>query len=99
MDELKTRLGKYLNLVFLCAHVYLSETGERLVIPYVSNEAAGTNAGNTTIGSHTIGFQDVKKDQETRNIVISFEIVQDHLYDALVEIQKLEGQVDRSLFE
>lgn len=97
-EQLRAKLSKFTTNNVMIDQLE-ADSGERLVIPYVPNESAGTNAGNTTIGSHAIGFQDVKKDQETRNIVISFEIVQDHLYDALVEIQKLEGQVDRSLFE
>lgn len=97
-EQLRATLSKFTTSNVMIDQLE-ADSGERLVVPYVQVEGAGTNTGNATGGSNVIGYQDVKKDQETRNIVISFEIAQDNLYDALVEIQKLDGQVDRSLFE
>lgn len=96
-EQLRATLNKFTTSNVMVDQLEGANEG-RLVVPYIQPEASGTNVG-MQVGSHAMGFQDIKDDQEPRNIVISFEIAQDHLYDALVEIQKLDGQVDRSLFE
>jgi len=97
-EQLRATLSK-----FTTSNVMLDQLEEnnqgRLVVPYVPYSASGTTAGNTQVGSQVMGFQDVEDDQEQRNIILSFEIGQDDLYDVLVEIQKLDGHVDRSLFD
>lgn len=69
-----------------------------LVVPYIPFEGAGTTTGNAELGLQAVSYRAVEDDQENRNIVISFDVAESDLYNVLVEIQKLDGHVDKSIF-
>ncbi|NMA89817.1 MAG: hypothetical protein GX972_00645 [Amphibacillus sp.] len=98
-EQLKASLVKFPTTNLMID--FLEDVGEkRLVVPYIAQQSVGDNTGNMTFDSQAIGYQDVEKeDREVRNTVVSFEVPEKHFYDVILEIQKLDGHVDRSLFE
>ncbi|MBU5593726.1 hypothetical protein KQI76_00960 [Amphibacillus sp. MSJ-3] len=99
-EQLRTKLSKYKTNQMMIDFLK-DDNGVQLVVPYIPIETGGENVSNSGIGvQRAVGFQEIdKEDKNQRRTVLSFEISEDDFNQALLEIQELDGHVDRAVFE
>ncbi|WP_440897759.1 hypothetical protein ACS127_07280 [Amphibacillus sp. Q70] len=100
-EQLRAKLSKYATNQVVIDYLEDSD-GVHLVVPYLPLDVGGANTANSGIGApYAVGYQEIENidDENPRTTVLAFEISEDDLNDALVEIQQFGGHVDRAIFE